>query len=352
MGVRGKDGADYDDVNELMKANSKWEQQEKQNKLLEEQNRLRKQEMQQNEMQRQKELEMQMKVEREKIYEEARKTDKIEEQTRAIEMQNKLLQEQLFLQVATPEEIEEYKKKKQEEKEAERIAEQKRIEEEQQYLKQKEQIKETEKAFSKMADSLIDKLNIKIKEIDKVNKKESVPMIISFCLMFSFLALGALTINTLIVSIIFIILSGISIIAFILACKRAKTKDLDIRKGDILSKIDYLKARKKINDINEAKYVLSFMDILSKEGEEFCTGDICCEEYMKKATKLMLDKMTDDEIEEYARIEKLKKEKERALKEELFEKEKDKLRVQLESLEDGPAKERLRAKIEELEFIE
>ena len=38
MGVRGKDGAEYDDVNKLMAANTRWEQQEKQNKLLKEQN--------------------------------------------------------------------------------------------------------------------------------------------------------------------------------------------------------------------------------------------------------------------------------------------------------------------------
>ena len=36
----GKDGANYNSYNELVKANAKWEQQERQNRLLEEQNRL------------------------------------------------------------------------------------------------------------------------------------------------------------------------------------------------------------------------------------------------------------------------------------------------------------------------
>lgn len=90
MGVRGKDGANYENVDELMKANARWEQQERQNKLLEEQNRLRKQEIQQSEMQRQKEFEKQLELEQDKIYEESRKTDAIEAQTRAIEEQNRI----------------------------------------------------------------------------------------------------------------------------------------------------------------------------------------------------------------------------------------------------------------------
>ena len=51
MSIRGKDGADYANVDEVMKANARWEQQQKQNKLLEEQNRLLKEQQKQQEEQ-------------------------------------------------------------------------------------------------------------------------------------------------------------------------------------------------------------------------------------------------------------------------------------------------------------
>lgn len=51
MPIRGKDGADYANVDEVMKANARWEQQQKQNKLLEEQNRLLKEQQRQQEEQ-------------------------------------------------------------------------------------------------------------------------------------------------------------------------------------------------------------------------------------------------------------------------------------------------------------
>lgn len=105
MGIRGKDGANYDNVDELMKANARWEQQERQNKLLEQQNK----EVQRQENQRQEEFKKQMAIEKEKIYEESRKTDAIEAQTRAIEEQNKIA-------LMTDEEKAIYKEEKEKEK--------------------------------------------------------------------------------------------------------------------------------------------------------------------------------------------------------------------------------------------
>lgn len=69
MPVRGKDGSYYDSVDEVMRANTQWEQREKQNKLLEEQNRIAQQrfQMEQQQLQMQQQaIEQQQETERQR----------------------------------------------------------------------------------------------------------------------------------------------------------------------------------------------------------------------------------------------------------------------------------------------
>lgn len=81
MPIRGKDGAYYDNVDEVMKANARWEQQEKQNKLLKEQNNLIKQ---------------QQEIEQRNKYEEQRQEfeEQMQKQKRQFESQLQKIHEQ------------------------------------------------------------------------------------------------------------------------------------------------------------------------------------------------------------------------------------------------------------------
>lgn len=97
MSVRGKDGAMYDDVDELMKANARWEQQERQNKLLSEQNRLlEKQSREQaefEEMRLENEREK-MDIERERIEAEHKKIEAIRQAEEDRYINEKLLEQE------------------------------------------------------------------------------------------------------------------------------------------------------------------------------------------------------------------------------------------------------------------
>ena len=84
MPVRGKDGSYYDSVDEVMRANTQWEQREKQNKLLEEQNRIAQQrfQMEQQQLQMQQQV-MQQQQEFERQRQQERKNQEIKEKIEA-----------------------------------------------------------------------------------------------------------------------------------------------------------------------------------------------------------------------------------------------------------------------------
>lgn len=91
MGLRGKDGAEYNDVDELMKANARWEQQETQNRLLKEANELNERIARENANIRQQEMEL----EYQKLDEERRNADKIARATEFAEEMRRINEQNL-----------------------------------------------------------------------------------------------------------------------------------------------------------------------------------------------------------------------------------------------------------------